>query len=243
MSVMDHKRHIRVAESPGSTPVTGVGESVSLSHASDSHLDQSRGVEYYQRRLPHFEKPWAIYALSLTTRERRKLPPTARAIVLDSMLHFHRQRYELFAVCVMPDHVHALLQPWPKRRIDDNNIEFWSIAKLAHSWKSFTAHEINRIEGWTGPLWEEETFDRFIRTERDLWEKFEYIRRNPYEARLVSPGDNYPWLWTSEDGLQSRDVAKVRFGETPKPTPETGVLPDVEPLRSGALRENVERPN
>ena len=30
----------------------------------------------------------------------------------DSLLHFHNQRYELFAWCIMPNHVHVLVHVW-----------------------------------------------------------------------------------------------------------------------------------
>ena len=182
------------------------GASPAVSGASPETVQD---VHYSKRRLPHFERPWTIYAVAMTTRERRALSPAARTIALNAVLHFHLKRYELFAACVMPDHVHILFQPWPKGHDDDCNPVFWRISALAHSWKSFTAHEINRLEKTTGPLWEEETFDRYVRSDRDLHEKFQYICRNPLEARLVSPGENYIWLWTSENDL--------RLGSTPVP--------------------------
>ena len=233
MTATDYETKVRVAEGPERA---GGDESASLSTDST----QSQEIRYYKRRLPHFEQPWAIYALSMTTRQRRALSPSARTTVLNAVLHFQLKRYELFAVCVMPDHIHVLIQPWAKERDDDGNASFWSISTIAHSWKSFTAHEINRAENTSGALWEEETFDRYIRSERDLHEKFEYICQNPWQARLVSSMENYPWLWTSEDGPRSgstpvpgvgESVAlsqasrQVRSGETPKPTPGTDVLP------------------
>src|SRR5438552_9181382 len=81
---------------PGSTPVPGVGESVPLSRTCESE-----GVYYRKRRLPHFEKPWTMYAVTISTRARRTLSPPARTIVLNALLHFHLNRYELFAACVM----------------------------------------------------------------------------------------------------------------------------------------------
>src|SRR4030095_868913 len=70
--------------------------------------ESATGAHYSRRRLPHFEKPWAIYAVTLTIARRRTLSPQVRTIVLNAWRHFHNARYELFAICVMPDHVHAL---------------------------------------------------------------------------------------------------------------------------------------
>src|SRR6266576_4292701 len=34
-----------------------------------------------------------------------------------------------------------------------------------------------------------------IRSESDLQEKFEYITRNPWDAGIAKPTDDYPWVW------------------------------------------------
>ena len=160
---------------------------------------------YSKRSLPHFEMPWAIYAVTIGTRRRRALSPKARTIVLDSLRHFHRHRYDLIAACVMPDHVHFLLQPRPKNLDESGGVEFWPLSELLHSLKSFSSHEINRVEGTTGVVWDEERFDRYIRSDRDLEEKFHYILRNPWDAGVVTPSQEYPWVWMPEDDFETAD--------------------------------------
>jgi REP element-mobilizing transposase RayT len=157
------------------------------------------GAHYYRRRLPHFEKPWAIYAVTVGTQKCRRLSAKARTIVLNSLRHFHKQRYELFAACVMPDHVHLLLQPWPKNNDANGSVFFWSVSELMHSIKSFSAHKINEVEKKAGAVWEKERFDRYIRSDRDLKEKFHYILRNPWDARVAKQNEDYPWVWTQDD--------------------------------------------
>ncbi len=180
--------------------------SARLQRASDGILpsrtflesESTPGAQYSHRRLPDFEKPWAIYAVTITTAHRRSLSPQARTIVLNAWRHFHNARYELFAICVMPDHVHALFQPWPKNEGSHTETIFWSLAELMRSLKSFTAREINRAEGKAGAVWEKETFDRYIRSDRDLAEKFHYIVRNPWDSGVAKQNDDYPWIWTAE---------------------------------------------
>jgi RecG-like helicase/REP element-mobilizing transposase RayT len=159
-------------------------------------------IHYSRRRLPHFEKPWAIYAVTITTTHRRCLSPQARIIVLNAWRHFHNARYELFALSVMPDHVHALFQPWPKNEASREETTFWSLTELMRALKSFTAREINRAEGKAGAVWEKETFDRYIRSDRDLAEKFHYILRNPWDAGVAKQNEDYPWTWTQEDEMR-----------------------------------------
>jgi RecG-like helicase/REP element-mobilizing transposase RayT len=150
---------------------------------------------YQRRRLPHFERPWAKYAITFSTRNRRTLSERARDVVLESIRRWDGRRYELFAACVMPDHVHLLIEPMVERQNESGNSMFFSLSKILHSIKSFTANRINKIEKVNEPVWESESFDRMIRTESDLQEKFEYITRNPWDAGIAKPTDDYRWVW------------------------------------------------
>ena len=190
----------------GSARLQRAGDGVSPSRTSVEATPE--GVRYSRRHLPHFERPWAIYAVTITTRSRRCLSPTDRTIVLNAFRHFHDQRYELFALCVMPDHVHALFQPWPKNTAPDRKTTFWSLTELMRSLKSFSAREINRSEGKTGAIWEKETFDRYVRSDRDLEEKFNYILSNPWTTDVAKQGEDYPWVWTQDD--ENRDESSSR---------------------------------
>jgi RecG-like helicase/REP element-mobilizing transposase RayT len=156
---------------------------------------------YHRRHLPHFERPWAKYAITFATRDRRQLSPQSRNIVLKSLLRWKDRRYELYAACVMPNHVHLLIEPMIERASASSRSSFFSLSKILHTIKSFTANRINQIENVSGPVWETESFDRLIRSESDLAEKFRYITRNPWDAGVAKQNEDYPWVWTQEDGL------------------------------------------
>src|SRR5947207_3053182 len=149
----------------------------------------------YHRRLPHFERPWSKYAITFSTRNRRILSERARDVVLESIRRWDGRRYELFGACVMPNHVHLLIEPMVERQNESGNSIFFSLSKILHSIKSFTANRINKIERSNAPVWENESFDRMIRSERDLQEKFEYITRNPWDAGIAKPKEDYRWVW------------------------------------------------
>jgi putative DNA methylase len=52
------------------------------------------------------------------------------------------------------------------------------LTPILHSWKSFTAHEFNRILVLSGRIWRPESFDHIVRSSEHL-AKFEaYIRNN-----------------------------------------------------------------
>src|SRR5438094_2258661 len=188
-------------ENPGSARLQRAGDGI-LPSRTFLESESTAGAHYSRRRLPHFEKPWAIYAVTITTAHRRSLGPQARNIVLNAWRHFHNTRYELCAIGVKPDHVHALLQPWPKNEASREETTFWSLTELMRALKSFTAREINRAEGKAGAVWEKETFDRYIRSDRDLEEKLHYILRNPWDAGVAKQNEDYPWTWTQEDEMR-----------------------------------------
>ncbi len=105
-------------------------------------------------------------------------------------------------------HVHLLMQPWPKENDGKGNVVFWPVSDLLHSIKSFSAHQINKIEKKAGAVWERERFDRYVRSDRDLREKFRYILRNPWDSGVTGQNEHYPWIWTQEDELRKESSSR-----------------------------------
>ncbi len=156
-------------------------------------------VHYSKRHLPHFERPWGKYAVVFSTKNRQPLTPAERDLVLQSILIAReRNQIELYVACVMPEHVHLLFEPQIKKTDHTGNPVFWSLTEILKGIKSTTAHKINKAAGRTGPVWEHESFDRLVRSESDLQEKFQYICRNPWDSGVVRPDQEYPWLWAPE---------------------------------------------
>jgi len=175
---------------PGSARASRAVSGASSETSSETH--------YAKRRLPHFERPWSKYAVAFSTHKRNKLTPSERDIVLRSALRSQeRGQCELYVACVMPDHVHLLFEPQIKGD-DDGMTVFWSLSEILHGIKSSTAHRVNKARGKTGPVWEKESFDRLIRSETDLQEKFASISRNPWDSNVAEQNEDYPWLWTHE---------------------------------------------
>jgi len=104
--------------------------------------------------------------------------------VENALLHFDGKRYRLIAWCIMPNHVHGLIER-----------EDWPLAGIIHSWKSFTAHAANQILNRSGDFWFREYFDRFIRDERHFRNAVAYIEENPVKAGFVRLREM--WRWSS----------------------------------------------
>ncbi len=160
---------------------------------------------YKRRNLPHFERPWGKYMVTFTTRDRDILNEAERAIVLDSILHSRKLgQIHLYAACVMPDHVHLLIEPQVKSRPLDATPEFFPLTDILQPIKSVTSHKILKARrDDTGNqnihnLWERESFDRLIRSEADLCEKYDYVIYNPVKEGLVKRAEDYTWTWCRE---------------------------------------------
>ena len=80
----------------------------------------------------------------------------------------------------MPNHVHAVLKLAPGEELE----------KILHSWKSFTAHEINKLTGEGGVIWQKESYDHLVRDGEDLRNQVVYVLDNPRKARL----DGWKWV-------------------------------------------------
>ncbi|HLZ84721.1 MAG TPA: transposase [Caulobacteraceae bacterium] len=109
--------------------------------------------------------------------------PHAADIVQAALLHFDAERYRLLAWCVMPTHVHVVVE----------QMTDWPLAAVVHSWKSFTAHSINRRMRRSGAVWAREYFDRMMRDDRQVEAARFYIENNPVSANLCAAIADWPW--------------------------------------------------
>jgi putative DNA methylase len=71
----------------------------------------------------------------------------------------------------------------------------YSLSDVVHSWKSYTANAINRLNGGEGAFWMPEYHDRYIRDDRHLKAVVEYIENNPVTAGLVDK--KQAWRYSS----------------------------------------------
>jgi len=104
-------------------------------------------------------------------------------LVENALLHFDGQRYRLLAWCVMPNHVHTLIE----------TREGWPLAGLLHSWKSYTANQANRRLSRDGEFWQREYHDRYIRNAEHYVQAVRYLEDNPVKARLVERASDWPF--------------------------------------------------
>lgn len=95
-------------------------------------------------------------------------------LLSDAILHFHGQRHFTACFTVMPNHCHLIIAPYLGHELEE----------LLQICKGFVAREINRALHKTGPIWQQESYDRIIRDEEHLYQVIQYIGRNPGRAGI-----------------------------------------------------------
>ena len=97
--------------------------------------------------------------------------------VCDGLRFFDKERYELRAWVVMPNHVHAVVFPFPGH----------TLSRILHSWKSYTSKAANKLLNRTDKtLWQMESFDHWIRDDAENVRLIRYVHNNPVKARLCA---------------------------------------------------------
>ena len=174
------------------------------------------GMEFTRRRLPHWrpEDKWLFVTWHLHgSLPAARFPPPGKVssgkafvwidryldttrtgphyleradvarIVIDSMLTGEGLgHYSLGPFAVMSNHVHLLLLP----RVGPS--------RLLQSLKGASAREADRLLGRTGhPFWQAESYDHWVRNDREWTRIGIYIEQNPVRARYVTQAEDYPW--------------------------------------------------
>jgi Rad3-related DNA helicase/REP element-mobilizing transposase RayT len=109
--------------------------------------------------------------------------PEISQIAADALSHFAGSRYQLLAWCIMPNHIHAVVQPAPG----------FELPKILHSWKRYIARESNMVLSRDGEFWQPEYYDHLVRDEDDLRHAVSYAWNNPETAGFSD------WKWRGKD--------------------------------------------
>ena len=109
---------------------------------------------------------------------------------------------EVWAYCLMPNHVHLVLVPAKKD----------SLHKAVSETHRRYTQQVNQREGWQGHLWQDR-FKSYVMDQPYLLAAVRYIEMNPVHAGLVKRPGDYPWSSASAH-LGARDDGLVRVNPT-----------------------------
>ncbi|GBC99894.1 REP-associated tyrosine transposase [bacterium HR17] len=140
-------------------------------------------------RLPDFDysQPYRCYHVIIGTYKGKKLfknPALNDTVITTLRTVAQRYGYGIIAFCLMPDHLHVLVQA-------KENCQ--SLERFIGALKSVTTRHYWR-HGGQGKLWQRGFYEHIVRRDEDLATISDYIMTNPVRSGLVEELEEYPWL-------------------------------------------------
>jgi REP element-mobilizing transposase RayT len=123
----------------------------------------------------------------VNVRRRFKRFDESEYALLIQVLEASRRRlgFLLCGYVLRPDHWHALI--WPRYPL--------RIAQVLHDAKKIMTRRLHARQGTSGPFWQHQYWDRFVRHARELSERLNYMHLNPVRKGLVKQPED--WRWSS----------------------------------------------
>ncbi len=90
----------------------------------------------------------------------------------------------------MPDHVHFFARPERETK---------AMAKWVGMWKSVSSRQIAVALQIRPPIWQEDYFDRYLRSGESYSAKWDYVEQNAVRAGLVERVEEWPFRGVIHD--------------------------------------------
>jgi REP element-mobilizing transposase RayT len=100
------------------------------------------------------------------------------ADICKQTIHYYDgKEYTLICYCIMPNHIHLVFELLPGNK---------GISKIMQSIKGISARRCNLQLNISDSFWQDESFDRWIRNDKELYHIIRYVLLNPVSAGLVN---------------------------------------------------------
>ncbi len=111
--------------------------------------------------------------------------PEIAEIVRRVILYEDGKNITIICYCIMPNHVHLVFELLKNNR---------GISKIMQSIKRVSSKRSNEFLRRTGKFWQDESFDRWVRDDKELFNIINYVLENPVNAGLAD--DWSKWQYT-----------------------------------------------
>ena len=141
-----------------------------------------------------FFRKWDYVLDTANTGPHWLTQPAIANIIVEALHYRHEQFINLFAYCIMPNHVHVVFMPL-KRASD----EYYELNRIMQSLKRHTARQANRVLGREGKFWQAESYDHVVRDGDELNRIIYYVISNPVKAGLVARWEDWRWTYVCDE--------------------------------------------
>jgi putative transposase len=131
-----------------------------------------------------------VYFVTICVEGRKSVLAEERAFAAFQDAAAGLEHWMVLAAVLMPDHLHFIASPKDDREAKVGNasaaIKRWMRQEMKATW-----------------VWQPGCFDRLLRSDESLYEKWLYIEENPVRAGLVTHWQDWPYRYVFNDsGLE-----------------------------------------
>ncbi len=132
-----------------------------------------------------------IYFVTICVADRKRVLANDHAFAAFKIVASKLKHWEIVAAVLMPDHLHVLVAPTEDRNADVGN--------FSAALKRWMREEMNKdgkrsacptTADWR---WQAGCFDRLLRSDESLEEKWLYVEENPVRAGLMKRFEDWPY--------------------------------------------------
>jgi len=125
--------------------------------------------------------------------------PDVAHIITEKLNTMDGHYFELQAYCVMPNHLHLLIDTSIQlagKHIDESNLDdnYIQLNTTLKHFKGATGYNSNQALGRSGKFWQRDSYDHYVRDDREWNNVVNYILNNPVKAGLVQT--SFDWQYS-----------------------------------------------
>jgi REP-associated tyrosine transposase len=132
-----------------------------------------------------------VYFVTICTANRKAVLANQKTFRAFKLVVSNLRDGHVLAAIIMPDHLHIIVAPIKNREGKLGNfsaaLKRWMREQLGASWQ-----------------WQAGCFDRQLRTNESLHDKWLYIRENPVRAGLVQKWEGWPYRYEFNEEIGKR---------------------------------------
>lgn len=150
-----------------------------------------KNFSIWRGRLPHWRADDVRYYV--TFRHRRPLSDIECSLLLSALLKPEGRKWDLMIVGVLPEQTELIFTVAEKP-----NGQPYELAEIVEKAKQRAGKQIIKRSEERFPPFYNESYDRIIRDDAELEERWESIFNSPVDHELVEASEDWPGLWVAE---------------------------------------------
>lgn len=149
-----------------------------------------KNFNIWRGKLPHWRADDVTYYV--TFRHRRALTEAERRLLLRSLLKPDGRRWDLLILCILPESTELMFSV---REAPTG--QPYELSDIVEKSKGKAGRQIVKITGERFPPFYQESYDRIVRDEVELEERWLSILDAPVSLELVEDPEEYDCLWVA----------------------------------------------